>query len=105
MERYEQVLAKMKADLEEYALNPKASETAIAYRNNLLARLSLFGEVADNTVNTLLEEQQSAFSMGFSSGYKTAQDEIKQIPDKYIQPEQYREYMKLKAIQDFPHLY
>jgi flagellar biosynthesis/type III secretory pathway protein FliH len=104
-ERYQQVLAKMKADLDEYALHPKSSETAIAYRNNLIARLSLFGDVAENTVNTLLEEHQNAFSTGFSAGYETAQKEIKQIPDKYSHPEQYREYNKLKAIQDFPHLY
>jgi flagellar biosynthesis/type III secretory pathway protein FliH len=103
--RNQQVLAKMKADLAEYALHPKASEAVISYRNDLIARLSLFGEVAENTINTIQEEKEASFSEGFSEGYKTAIEEIKEIPDKYANREQYREYIKLKAIQDFPHLY
>lgn len=103
--RFHQVLAKMKADLEEYALNPKASEAAIAYRNDLIARLNLYGEIVENTIATLIEEKDDAYSKGYYAGYHTAHDEIKQVPNKYVNREQFREYNKLKAIQDFPNLY
>lgn len=103
--RFHQVLAKMKADLEEYALNPKASDAAIAYRNDLIARLNMYGDIVESTVSTLVEENKDAFSKGYSTGFHAAHNEINQIPNKYENREQFREYNKLKAIQDFPNLY
>lgn len=102
-ERYLQVIAKMKADLEEYATRPNAKDSYINTRNIEIASHYQFYENAMAIVGILRADNLFQYSRGKTNGYRAKEIEAK--PQKYFDKEAARAHSIDKAQKELPNLF
>lgn len=105
-EKAERTLARMRADLEEYAKRPDAKQSVIDLRNEIIARLVQFHSTASETIDFLMSEYNEAAK--YKGLYTSILAEKQGQKAKPLTPNE-REIVRYDSLDrlrsEFPHLF
>jgi hypothetical protein len=97
------LLAKMKMDLQEYALKETANKKTVEIKTEQINKMYLFYSAAKNAINALENENKTQFSNGFLAGEKKTKKQYPHRRETDKETARYNSILQLE--QKMPHLF
>lgn len=86
------VIAKMKIDLENYAKNEKAIPTVLAQRERIIILLlDYITNIVPEHITFLEKKINTVYDNGYKSGIEDTEKKYVASPDRFLQPDLFRE--------------